>query len=123
MFRRYAIANADLTEGDIPPLMNQWDDRLIRLALSFDGYEHTANQPGDVAAARLSGFARPIARAFSEGGSLPGSLSLSDLRACLFWEERRAHHTGIWAIEGNQHGYLRALIEAMRARIRAGEFE
>jgi hypothetical protein len=121
MFPYYAIANADLTESVIPPFVNGWDEPLIRFALSFDGYEHTANVPGNGAAIRLSAFTRPVRKAFAEEGSLPSSLSLSDLRACLFWEERAVRHNMQWKIDGKQAEYLRALLESIRATVRAGE--
>src|SRR5437773_776562 len=117
MFPDYAIANANLTEANIPTLVNGWDDRLVRFALSFDGYEYTANLPGNGAASRLSGFTRPVVTAFAEKGSLPSSLSLSDLRACFFWEERRVRHTMMWKIDAKQADYLRALLEAIRAKV------
>ncbi|MGH7172256.1 MAG: hypothetical protein ACRELF_00500 [Gemmataceae bacterium] len=123
MFPAYEKANAELTEGDISSLMKQWDERLIGFALSFDGYEYTANQPGNVPASRLAGFVRPVVRVFAEIGSLPSSLSLCDLRACLFWEQRRDRHTGLWKIEGKQFDYIQALLAAIKAKIRAGEIE
>ena len=123
MFSRHAIASSDLTEGDVPSLLNEWDDRLIRLALSFDGYEYTANQPGNSPAGRLAAFARPVVNSFAEGGHLPSCLSLTDLRACLFWEERRIRHTMMWKMDENLREYLSAFLEAIRTRVRvaAGE--
>src|SRR5688572_5778409 len=108
MFPGYARTNAELTEGEIPPLMSRWDERLIRFALSFDGYEYVANQPGNVPVSRLARFAHPAVRVFAATSSLPDSLSLSDLRACLFWEQRRDRHAETWEIEGKQFDYIQA---------------
>jgi hypothetical protein len=123
MFSRHAIANSDLTDEDIPSLTSGWDDRLIRFALSFDGYEYTASQPGNTPPGRLAAFTRPVVKAFAEGGCLPSCLSLSDLRACLFWEERRVRHTMMWQMDEKQMDYLRALLECIRAKVRVAEAE
>jgi hypothetical protein len=43
-FRRFAIANENLTEAAVPPFTGGWDHPLTRFALSFDGYEYTKDQ-------------------------------------------------------------------------------
>jgi hypothetical protein len=118
-----SICNSELAEKDIPKLTKRWDDPLIRFALSFDAYEYTANQPGKGPVSRLAAFARPVVQVFAQEGSLPESLSMSDLRACLFWEQRRDRHAGTWEIEGKQVAYISALLNAIRVAIRAREAE
>ncbi len=55
--------------------------------------------------------------AFARAGVLPASLSLGDLRACLFWEQRRGRYSDEVAVEGKQRDYLLALLGAIRASV------
>ncbi len=117
MFRQYAVADADLTEDMIPHVGERWDSAMTRFALSFDGYAHTMQEPGTVPVARLAGFARPVVTAFARDGALPLFLSLGDLRACFFWEQRRSRYAVKVEIAGKQRDYLRALLDAIRVEI------
>lgn len=97
------IQNAELTPSAIPesPLDPQ---ALETFALSFDGYAHW----GD----RCASLAEAAATAFHTEGTLPADLS--DLRACLFFEQQRWH----WHPEPPDdaaQAYLQALLDAIRA--------
>ena len=48
--------------------------------------------------------------------------ALADLRACLFFEQRRWHHFGDTPDEESMT-YIWALVEAIRNRVLAGEVE
>lgn len=111
-FSAYAILNADLREADIPPVSGVWDRQLVRFALSFDGYEFIAIRPGENAVVKLAALARPVAAAFVSGGALPSGLTLSELRACLFWEQRRSRNSEAGVIS---LAYIRALLDAIQA--------
>ena len=121
MFLDYTIQNDNLTEANIPAFTAVWDQGLIRFALTFDGYHYTVNYSGDVPMSRLATFARPIIQGFAETGCLPTSLSLGDLRACLFWEQRRDHHADKREIVGIQSNYIHALLKAIKEKVRARE--
>lgn len=98
------IPNAVLTPGDVPASPDP-AHRLARFALSFDGYAHWGDRCGE--------WADEAARAFREEGRLPGSLS--DLRACLFYEHERWR----WlrrAPDDAGRRYLQALLDAIRQR-------
>ena len=99
------IRNADLTPEAVPadpahPDMNAF-------AVSFDGYAHW----GD----RCAEFAEAAAAAFHDHGAVPASLS--DLRACLFYEQQKWR----WQDrdpDGPSRAYLQALLDAIRAAVR-----
>ena len=101
----------------IPGVAERWDTPLTRFALSFDGYAHAAQEPGTVPVARLAGFARPVIAAFVRDGFLPGSLSLSDLRAWLFWQQRRSRYAVDVTITGKERDYILALLDAIRVKV------
>ena len=118
------ITNADLTESDLPLFTNKWDQPLMKFAMSFDGYcfmESPTTQ-------RLGSFANQAMRTYEKENSLPQSLS--ELRACLFFEGRRWHHLGsatgayeAFDKDGRAMRYIHALLEAIARKIRDGERE
>jgi hypothetical protein len=105
------IANRDLTESNIPTPDAEWH-RIAEFALTFDGYTHWGHACGEVA--------NRCAKAFAENGDLPDSLT--ELRTCLFFEQRRYHHFGRPPDEGAMD-YIRALVEAIRHKVQAGEID
>lgn len=121
-FPTYAIPNADLRLEDIPHVTNGWNPQLVRFALSFDGYEYVA-RPETKAVVALAAFARPVAAAFVDQGSLPPDLTLSALRACLFWQQRRSRYSDSLALSGVELAYIRALLDAIQASIGAATAE
>src|SRR5271166_5264588 len=82
------IANAALTERDLPHFMNKWDQPLMQFAMSFDGYCFMESPT----TLKLGAFANRAMRTYEQEQLLP--VSLSELRACLFFEGRRWHHLG-----------------------------
>ncbi len=105
------IANADLSPQDIPAPDADW--KTVGLfALTFDGFDHwgSVKACGEVANAAMV--------AFVERRALPDSLT--ELRTCLFFEQRRYHHMG-GTPDGVHMEYVRALVEAIRERLRPTE--
>src|SRR5208283_4299992 len=82
------LANAALTVHDLPIVGNQWDQSLFQFAMSFDGYSFMES-PGT---AKLGAIANRAMRTYEQEKSLPQTLS--ELRACLFFEGRRWRHVG-----------------------------
>ena len=98
------IANRDLTEADIPaPDADRHD--LHVFALTFDGYEHWGSFG---ACAQVANERRHD--------------TLTELRSCLFFEQRRHHHMG-YGPEAEDLAYWRELVEKIRQKVRAGEIE
>jgi hypothetical protein len=104
------IADADLSPQDVPALDADWNS-IASFALTFDGYDYWGSFKacGEVANA--------AAVAFIEHRALPDSLT--ELRTCLFFEQRRAQHVGVPDSETME--YLRALVEAIREKVVADE--
>jgi hypothetical protein len=105
------IANADLRIDHIPAPDASWS-RITEFALTFNGYTHYDGNCADLANRSAANFA--------ETGDLPDSLT--DLRTCLFFEQRRYHHFGHPPDE-EALTYLRALIERIRHKVEAGTLD
>jgi hypothetical protein len=118
------ITNADLTESGLPLFTNKWDRPLMQFAMSFDGYRFMESPTTQ----QLGAFANQAMRTYEKEKSLPKSLS--ELRACLFFEGRRWHHVGsavggyeAFDKDGRAMKYIHALLEAIARKIRDGERE
>lgn len=105
------IANADLTESDLPSPHAEWHE-IGRFALSFNGYERW----GSFKKCAEIGYGG--AEAFRAEGVLPSSLT--ELRTCLFFEQRRWRHYGFDPDEQAME-YIRALVERIREEVGATE--
>jgi hypothetical protein len=103
-FAPCAIANAALTAAQVPTKGEPWE-RCHEFALSYDGYAYW----DDVAELAQRSLARWV-----RDGSLP--VSLDELRACLFYEQRRWHHFGD-VPSGRSLDYGWALTDAIRALV------
>jgi len=101
------IANADLTEHDVPAPDAGWRG-ISRFALSFNGYEWWGSF-GKCAEVGNRG-----AEGFRERGALPESLA--ELRTCLFFEQRRWRHFGLDPDEEAML-YVLALLEEIRGKV------
>jgi hypothetical protein len=108
---RGEIANADLREGDVPPPDADWH-AIGRFALSFNGYEWWGSF------AKCAEVGNRGADVFRESGTLPHSLT--ELRTCLFFEQRRWRHFGLDPDEPASR-YIGALVGAIREKVRAGD--
>jgi hypothetical protein len=99
------IPNCRLTKSDVPAGNCPW--RTIALfALSFNGYEEIPND----------GCGKLTNRVTQEFRKDPASLrryNLTELRACLFFEQRRFHHYG-WNPGPDDMTCIRALVGAVR---------
>jgi hypothetical protein len=100
------IANEELVQSDVPLPNAGWYD-IGRFALSFNGYDWWGSFEKCAEVANLA------ARAYHESGALPESLT--GLRTCLFFEQRRWHHFGFDPDEPAM-GYIAALLEGIRQR-------
>jgi len=100
-FSDWAVLSHDLTPGRVPPRGASWGD-VYGFALSYDGYA-LWNEVGEFAnRARERWY-----------GSRILSDTLDELRACLFFEQRRYHHYG-WDPTGEDAEYFWALLDAIR---------
>lgn len=93
-----AISNTELVLSDVPPPNADWL-QIAEFALTFDGYEHSgsSNKCAAIADARRH-------------------RTLSDLRTCLFFEQRRWHHFGNEP-DDESMTYIRTVIEKIRHKV------
>lgn len=98
------ISNANLTLTMIPGPDAGWYD-ISAFALQFDGYQ--------------------VCGSFEECAKIAnsaGEKTLTELRTCLFFEQRRWRHFGEDPDE-KAMVYIRGIIEKIRAKIAAQEYE
>ncbi len=96
------ISNADLRLEDLPAPTAEWQE-INAFALTFNGYTHWGSfeKCAEVANTRRQN-------------------SLTDLRTCLFFEQRRWHHFGDEPDEDSMR-YIRSLVQAIHDKLLAGE--
>jgi len=105
--RRVKIANDDLTQSDVPLADAGWYE-IGKFALSFNGYDWWGSFH------RCAEVANLAVQTYQQSGALPESLT--ELRTCLFFEQRRWHHFGLDPDEPAM-GYIAALLEGIRRRV------
>jgi len=99
------ISNCELTVKDIPTNLADWT-AIMHFAQSFNGY------------GELGSF-----EACGDLANRPEKCkSLSDLRACLFFEYRRHNHFG-YPPDDKKMPYVRQLIERIRSKVEAGDID
>lgn len=104
------IPNDNLRHEHLPAPGASWEE-IGKFALTFDGYAKGSGY------GRASELANAVQARFQEGGGLD-ALSLSDVRTCLFFEQRRYRHFGSDP-EGDDLDYVHELVEAIRKRVGA----
>ena len=101
------VPNERLVLNKIPTPESDWNV-IQRFALTFNGYEAFGHDRcGELANARC------------QGTLLESEQSLSVLRSCLFFEQRRWSHFGE-APEGHALNDIRSLLAAIRRRVGSG---
>jgi hypothetical protein len=106
-FHVNTCANGDLRHDDLPA-EHDWRG-ICEFALSFNGYDHWG--PSAECGAR----ANAVFERWRADRTLP--TFLSDLRAALFYEQRRDHHFGGWPPSVEQVTYCAALVQSIGALI------
>ena len=87
----------------VPMLDDSWQE----FALTFNAYER-------VGVEKLGDFANAALHHFQATGQVPDSVD--DLRACLFYEQRRWRHFGQDPLQDPEtKSYLQALLRALHA--------
>jgi hypothetical protein len=89
----------------VPAADADWAE-IAEFALRFDGYAAMGHECGDLA--------NELRRRWDATSELPGDLR--ELRASLFFEQRRFRHFG-WAPTGRDRDYLSALLDAIRVAL------
>ena len=98
------IANSELTLDDIPLANAPWE-KIGAFALTFDGYKHWGS------------FEKCADIANAQKGD-----TLTELRTCLFIEQRRWRHFGDEP-DDEAISYIRSTLESIRAKVAARDVE
>lgn len=106
------VPNRLLHPKDIPSQRATWL-QIEKFAFTFDGYRYLPNRA-------CANLANRALRSFAAGSIDLGNMSLSKLRSCLFFEQRRYHHFG-WPPEATDMKYIRTLVAAIRSKVAASE--
>jgi hypothetical protein len=108
------IANSNLIEKDIPPPNAEYWGVIDHFALSFDGYEYW--DPFE----KCAEIGNNSLETWRDKKYLSGSLT--ELRTCLFYEQRRWRHFDEHP-DSETMTYIHALVEAIRSKVRKGELD
>ena len=109
-FGIWEVANRELKIEQVPAAGDGFLDGFLRFALSYDGYTHHPEKCADMA--------NQADELFRSTGALPPSLT--ELRACLFFEQRRWRNTGE-EFDAETLACVHALCEAIRGKVLAGD--
>jgi hypothetical protein len=98
------VLNDGFNERNIP-LPDDWE-AIAHFALTFDGYRYWGSFD------KCATVANSAVKRYASKGLMP--TSLTDLRTCLFFEQRRWRHTGELPTAEHEKLYIYALLEAIR---------
>jgi hypothetical protein len=102
------VPNERLKATALPSVTASWHT-IGTFALTLDGYRAIGQREGGQLANRVKDE-------FAKNATSLQSLSLTELRACLFFEQRRFHHFG-WEPQGSDRIYVNAILEAIQGRV------
>jgi hypothetical protein len=105
------IPNEDLTVEDILGVGPSYWQGIDLFALTFGGHEHFGS-------GQCAVIANSTCDRYQVDGSLPGTLT--ELRTCLFYEQRRWRQYDQHADAGNLE-YILALLDGIRTKVSKGE--
>ena len=100
------IYNSDLRLDQIPAIESDYTT-IAYFALTFDGYSRIKD---------IASFANKTSGEYCNDQSLLLKLNLTELRACLFFEQRRYHHFGEEP-EGTDREYINSLLTEIIKRV------
>jgi hypothetical protein len=101
-----AVLDEDLSPDMVPSSADPWMP-FAEFALSFDGYQYRGN---------LGEWANSQVDIFAQTKALPANLTLADLRALVFFEQRRWRHFDQMPT-GEDAAHIEALLAEIRVRL------
>lgn len=107
------ISNADLQERNIP-IITQDLSYIWNFALSFDGYSYKDLEG-------LAELSKPVESLFVENKKLPQDLTLTELRAILFFAQRAWRWSNEGPLDETAKAYVGSLLEVIREKVRNEE--
>ncbi len=102
------VSNESLTASAVPPVTASWHT-IDGFALTIDGYKAIGQK-------ECAQLANRVKSAFSKNTASVDTLSLTELRLCLFFEQRRFNHLG-HEPQDIDRSFTNALLEAIRKKI------
>jgi hypothetical protein len=100
------IRNTALTAAQIPPVHSDYP-AIAAFALTFDGYARFDN---------IAGFANNHLSSYRRERQRIRQSTLTELRACLFYEQRRHRHMGEEPV-ADDRDYINALLTEIKRRV------
>jgi hypothetical protein len=105
------IPNEKLQKADVSEVTAPWLETEM-FALTFDGYEAFPNE-------ECANLANRVIDEFSKSDKILEKLTLMEVRACLFFEQRRCHYSGR-VPDADEMIYIGALLNLIRAAASIG---
>jgi hypothetical protein len=102
------IPNEHLNATAVPPATASWQT-IGSFAITLNGYRAIGQK-------ECSQLAKKVGGEFSRDAISLQSLSLTELRACLFFEQRRFRHFGSEPQDADRD-YINALLETIRQKV------
>ena len=103
-----AVSNENLSASVVPPRTASWQV-IVGFALTFNGYEIIGQK-------ECGALANRVRKEFSASTASLRKLSLTELRSCLFFEQRRFHHFGEEP-DGDDRVFVNALLDAIHQKV------
>jgi hypothetical protein len=97
-----------LTASAVPPVTASWHT-IVGFAHTMDGYKALGPK-------ECPQFANSVKSEFSRNAASIETLSVAQLRCCLFFEQRRFNHFGDEP-QGADRIFINALLDAIRTKI------
>src|SRR5579863_7070052 len=102
------IPNERLTASAVPAVTASWHT-IVGFAQTIDGYKAIGHE-------ECAQLGNRVKSEFSTNAASIEALSLTELRFCLFFEQRRFNHYG-HAPEGADRIFVNALLDAIRKKL------
>jgi hypothetical protein len=100
------VPNESVEATAVPPATASWNT-IASFALTLDGYQAVGQK-------ECGQLANKVKSEFPGNAAFLQSLSLRELRVCLFFEQRRFNHFNREP-QGAERAYINALLEAIKA--------
>jgi hypothetical protein len=102
------ILNESLTASVVPSVTSSWQ-AIVKFA-------HTMNGDKAVGREKCARLANSVKTAFPRNAAAVSTLSLTELRLCLFFEQRRFNHFG-HAPQGADREFINAILDAIQRKL------
>jgi len=102
------VPNERLTASAVPPVTASWHT-IVGFAHTIDGYKAIGQK-------ECAQLANRVKNEFSTNAASIETLSLTELRFCLFFEQRRFNHFG-HEPQGADRIFVNTLLDAIRKKV------